>query len=76
MVQFPIVLLVIITETPPSLKLLLLVTSLLFLNQLIAGCGFPVAVQVKLALSSFNTTTVSAGWLTTGITEANKQTTN
>ena len=69
MLQFPIVLLAIITGTP---QLLLLITSLLFLNQLIAGCGFPVAAQVRLALSPFNTTTVSAGWLTTGITEAKK----
>ena len=48
MLQFPIVLLVIITGTPPSLKLLSLITSLLFLNQLMTARGLPVAVQVKL----------------------------
>jgi len=51
MLQFPIVLLVIITGTPPSLKLLLLITSLLFLNQIMTARGLPVAVQVKLTPS-------------------------
>ena len=51
MVQFPIILLVIITGTPPSLKLLLLITSLLFLNQLMTTRGLPVAVQVRLTSS-------------------------
>jgi len=60
MVQFPIVLLVTITGTPPSLKLLLLITSLLFLNQLMTTCGLPVAVQVKLT-SSPDTTVVFVG---------------
>ena len=60
MLQFPIVLLVIITGTPPSLKLLLLITSLLFLNQLMTACGLPVAVQVKLT-SSPDVTVVFVG---------------
>ena len=51
MLQFPIVLLVIITGTPPSLKLLLLIITILFLNQLITARGLPVAVQVKLTSS-------------------------
>jgi len=51
MVQFPIILLVIITGTPPSLKLLLLNNSLSFLNQLMTAHGLPVAVQVKLTSS-------------------------
>ena len=60
MVQFPIILLVIITGTPPSLKLLLLITSLLFLNQLMTARGLPVAVQVKLT-SSPDVTVVFVG---------------
>ena len=59
MLQFPIVLLVIITGTPPSLKLLLLITSL-FLNQLMTARGLPVAVQVKLT-SSPDVTVVFVG---------------
>jgi len=67
-VQFPIVLLVIITGTPPSLKLLLLITSLLFLNQLMKVCGLPVAVQVKLTSSPDLTVVFVGGSIMTGKT--------
>ena len=60
MVQFPIILLVIITGTPPSLKLLLLITSL-FLNQLMTARGLPVTVQVKLTSSSDVTVVLDIG---------------
>ena len=68
MVQFPIVLLVIITGTPPSLKLLSFITSLLFLNQLITARGLPVAVQVKLTSSPDVTVLFVGGWVMTGMT--------
>ena len=68
MVQFPIILLVIITGTPPSLKLLSFITSLLFLNQLITARGLPVAVQVKLTSSPDVTVAFVGGSVMTGIT--------
>jgi len=72
MVQFPIILLVIITGTPPSLKLLLLITSLLFLNHLMTTCGLPVAVQVKLKSSPDVTVTFDGSRMIKGRTIAKK----
>ena len=60
MVQFPIILLVIITGTPPSLKMLLLFTSLLFLNQLITARGLPVAAQAMDTLAGEVTDTLAS----------------
>ena len=68
MVQFPIVLLVIITGTPPSLKLFSFITSLLFLNQLITARGLPVAVQVKLTSSPDVTVVFVSSSVMTGTT--------
>ena len=68
MLQFPIVLLVIITGTPPSLKLLLLITLLLFLNQLMTARGLPVAVQVKLTSSPDVIFLLTGGLVIAGLT--------
>jgi len=68
MLQFPIVLLVIITGTPPSLKLLLLITLLLFLNQLMTARGLPVVVQVKLTSSPDVTVVFVGGSVMIGLT--------
>ena len=69
MLQFLIVLLVIITGTRPSLKLLLLITSLLFLNQLMTARGLPVAVQVKLTFSPDVTIVFVGGSVIVGTTK-------
>ena len=68
MVQFPIILLVIITGIPPSLKLLLLITSLLFLNQLMTAHGLPVVVQVNLEFSLDLTVLFPGGCIIVGTT--------
>ena len=60
MVQFPIVELVIITGTPPSLLLLLCIGLVSYLNQLITARGLPVAVHVNLT-SSPDITSLSTG---------------